>query len=314
VNALPGQGFDRRCEIEVAVGCSLLLRADVLRQVGLLDETYFTYHEDVDWCLRAHKLGYRFYYEPMSRVFHRPSSSTTKLQEGNVPVPPGTTADDLPNAEPLPWNPIRTYLGARNLIRLLRTYATPVERRAFVHSCLYEIPLEVLAIIHDREGWMRLHRWRYGDALRMTFVDHHPSLQPGAPFLTRLLTFAITAPVDLLWRLPRRAWSAYHAGRFTQLRYHLQGLIDGVRNRPLPLAWLGLDRQAAPCVSPPGGGDVRGSRATPAARRQGRSRMPSLSRARSRSPARGSRHGRRAGCRGAARTTGRREGRAQWAA
>jgi GT2 family glycosyltransferase len=240
VNALPGQGFAQRCEIEVAIGCCLLLRADVLRQVGLLDEAYFVYHEDVDWCLRARKLGYRFYYEPMSRVFHRPSSSTTKLREGSVPVPPGTTAEELPNAEPLPWNPIRTYLGARNLIRLLRTYAMGVEKRAFVISCLYEIPLEVLAIIYDREGWMRLHRWRYGDALRMTFVDHHPSLQSDRPFLTRLLTCVITAPIDLLWRLPRRAWSAYRAGRFTQLRYHLQGLIDGVRNRPLPLEWLGL--------------------------------------------------------------------------
>jgi GT2 family glycosyltransferase len=240
VNALPGQGFEQRCEIEVAVGCSLLLRADVLRQVGLLDEAYFAYHEDVDWCLRAHKLGYRFYYEPMSRVFHRPSSSTSKLQEGNVPAPSGTKADDLPNAEPLPWNPIRTYLGARNLVRLLRTYATPAERRAFVHSCLYEIPLEVLAVIHDREGWMRLHRWRYGDALRMTFVDHHSQLQADQPLGRRLLTLLLTVPVDLLWRLPRRTWAAYRTGRFTQLRYHLQGLIDGWRDRPLPLQWLGL--------------------------------------------------------------------------
>lgn len=215
VNALPGKGFEERREIEIAIGCSLLLRTDVLRQVGLLDERYFAYHEDVDWCLRAHKLGYRFLYEPLSRVFHRPSSSTTRLQDPAAAVSYTKSAADLPNAEALPWNPIRTYLGARNMVRLLRTYATPQERRAFVLSCLYEIPLEMLAILYDREGWMRLGRWSYGDAARLV-VGQQP------------------------WTLPRRVWDATQSGRFTQLRYQLRGFWDGVRDRPLPLQWLGL--------------------------------------------------------------------------
>src|SRR5262249_61273050 len=58
VNALPSEGFDRRCEIEVAVACSLLLRGEALREIGLLDEAYFAYHEDVDWCMRARRAGW----------------------------------------------------------------------------------------------------------------------------------------------------------------------------------------------------------------------------------------------------------------
>jgi len=240
VNALPGQGFESRREIDVAIGCSLLLRTDVLREVGLLDEAYFVYHEDVDWCLRAHRLGYRFYYEPLSRVLHRPSSSTTRLQREPVAVGSSPVADELPNAEPLPWNPVRTYLGARNLIRLLRTYATAAEKRAFVYSCLYEIPLEFFAVVYEREGWMRLHRWRFGDVIRLIFIDHHPLLQHDRPAPLRLLTLLCTVPIDLLWVLPQKIWRAHKQGRLAQLRYHVSGLWDGVLNRPLPLERLGL--------------------------------------------------------------------------
>ena len=239
VNSLPGQGFATRCEIPIAIGCCLLLRAEALRHVGLFDERYFAYHEDVDWCLRAHRLGYRFYYEPMSRVFHRPSSSTSPSER-----PPESVGDpaveDLPNAEPLPWNPVRTYLGARNLIRLLRTYATPAERRSFTLSCLYEIPLEFFAILYDHDGWMRLGRWGYGDVARVVFVDHRPLLRAERPLLVRLLVLAVSAPIDLLWTVPRRARHALARGRLRELRYQLRGFWDGVRDRPLPLEWLGL--------------------------------------------------------------------------
>jgi GT2 family glycosyltransferase len=239
VNSLPGHGFETRCEIQIAVGCCLLLRADALRHVGLFDERYFAYHEDVDWCLRAHRLGYRLYYEPFSRVFHRPSSSTAPSER-----PPdssgGPADDDLPNAEPLPWNPVRTYLGARNLIRLLRTYATPAEQRSFVRSCLYEMPLEFFAVLYDRQGWMRLGRWGYGDVAHMMFVDHRPPLRSERPLLARLALLAVSAPIDLLWTVPRLVRRARAHGRLTELRYQLSGFWDGVRGRPLPLEWLGL--------------------------------------------------------------------------
>jgi len=47
-----------------------------LAQIGLLDETFFAYHEEVDWCFRARKAGLLVYYQPYSRVWHRGSIST----------------------------------------------------------------------------------------------------------------------------------------------------------------------------------------------------------------------------------------------
>ncbi len=240
VNALPGQGFGARVEIGVAVGCSLLLTAEALRAVGLFDERYFAYHEDVDWCLRAHREGFRFLYEPHSRVFHRGSGTTGGLA-GAQPAERRAIGDDaLPNAEPLPWNPIRTYLGARNLVRLLRTYATPDERRRFALSCAYEIPLTALAILLDREGWLRLGRWGYPDAARALFVEPHRARLAPLTGARRLAALALTLPVDLAWRVPRRVWRAYRAGRFDELRCHLRGLWDGWRDAALPLEHLGL--------------------------------------------------------------------------
>ena len=244
VNALPGHGFDARREIQIGVGCCLLITAEALRTVGLFDESYFAYHEDVDWSLRAHRLNFQIVYEPMSRVFHRGSTTTGALGDARPASAGDAALPDLPNAEPLPWNPIRTYLGARNLIRLLRTYASPPEKRAFLHSCAYEIPLELLAILLQREGWMRLGRWNYRDAARLYFVERHAVLaRDGGSRRDRLrkgLAFAVLVPIDLVWTLPRDIWRAHRQGRTAQFAQYLRGLRDGVLDRPIPLERLGL--------------------------------------------------------------------------
>jgi GT2 family glycosyltransferase len=237
VNALPGDGFGERREVEVAIGCSLLLSASALRTVGLFDEEYFAYHEDVDWCLRARKAGFRIFYEPFSRVFHRGSASTASIEKR--PQEKDLAYPDLPNAEPLPWNPVSTYLGARNLVRLLRTHATGAERRSFLLSCVYEIPLELGAILVGRVGWMRLGRFGYGDFVRLFFIERHDSVR-RLPAIVRAPCLAILFPVDLLWALPRAIVRARRDGRIRQWTEQLRGFRDGVWHAPLPLDRLGL--------------------------------------------------------------------------
>jgi GT2 family glycosyltransferase len=244
VNAVPGlgHGFNVCSEVEVTIGCSMLMSAKALGDVGLFDEAYFAYHEDVDWSLRARKRGYRLFYQPWSRVFHRGSRSTRSLVAApRDDAPPAE--DALPEAEPMPWNPVRSYLGARNLIRLLKTHATREEKSDFVRSCLWEIPLELLAVIKRKEGWLRLGRWGYKTFLREHFVEPHPSVRSrvdagswgaAAPLLL------VFVPIDLMWNLPREIWEAHRQGRLAELRFYLRGLWDGLRDRPLPLAKMGL--------------------------------------------------------------------------
>lgn len=259
VNALPGDGFDTRREVQVAVGTSLLVRAEALREVGLLDEAYFAYHEDVDWCLRARRAGWRILWEPHSRVLHRGSASTQAGARPPDPIAPWEPR--LPNAEPLPWNPVRTYLGARNVVRLLRTYATAAERRHFVRMCRRELPLEFFAAVLGRLGWMRLGVWDWRRMARFYFVERHALLReprpgPGAA-VVRAAARAVLHPWDLLVALPRDVVRAIRSGRLAELGAYVRGLWDGYRDRPLPLARLGLRADAHPEAStPPGARDA----------------------------------------------------------
>jgi len=57
-------------------GASMLVRREVFEQGGLLDESYFLYYEDVDFCLTAHRTGWSCWYVPSSRVVHLSGQST----------------------------------------------------------------------------------------------------------------------------------------------------------------------------------------------------------------------------------------------
>ncbi|HRI28473.1 MAG TPA: glycosyltransferase family 2 protein, partial [Chitinophagales bacterium] len=57
-------------EIEVLSGAFMLLRKSVLDKIGLLDETFFMYGEDIDLSYRVIQSGYRNYYYPHTRIIH----------------------------------------------------------------------------------------------------------------------------------------------------------------------------------------------------------------------------------------------------
>ena len=57
-------------------GASMLIRREVLEQVGLMDENFFLYFEEVDFCWRAKRAGWEVWYVPQSRVMHLEGAST----------------------------------------------------------------------------------------------------------------------------------------------------------------------------------------------------------------------------------------------
>ena len=57
-------------------GASMIIRRQVLEDVGLMDEQYFLYFEEVDFCRRAHLAGWQCWYVPDSRVMHLEGAST----------------------------------------------------------------------------------------------------------------------------------------------------------------------------------------------------------------------------------------------
>jgi GT2 family glycosyltransferase len=67
--------------ITFATGCAMLLRVEALKKVGLFDERFFAYGEDIDLTARMLKAGYRAMYVPNARVWHK-ASHTSKRQLG----------------------------------------------------------------------------------------------------------------------------------------------------------------------------------------------------------------------------------------
>lgn len=65
-------------EIEILSGAFMLMRHDTLKEIGLLDETFFMYGEDIDLSYRIIKGGYKNYYFPETRIIHYKGESTKK--------------------------------------------------------------------------------------------------------------------------------------------------------------------------------------------------------------------------------------------
>ncbi|MFT4539658.1 MAG: N-acetylglucosaminyl-diphospho-decaprenol L-rhamnosyltransferase [Planctomycetota bacterium] len=63
-------------EIEWPAGASMLIRREVFEDVGLMDEDYFLYFEETDFCLAAHRSGWTSWYVPKSRVIHLVGQAT----------------------------------------------------------------------------------------------------------------------------------------------------------------------------------------------------------------------------------------------
>ncbi len=62
-----------------STGGGFIARADTLKQVGLLDERFFMYFEDVDLCFRAQLQGFKVRYTPKAVAYHKLSASTKKV-------------------------------------------------------------------------------------------------------------------------------------------------------------------------------------------------------------------------------------------
>ena len=89
-------------KIDWISGCCILIKTVVIKKVGLLDENFFAYYEDVDWSIRIKKAGYDLAVVKSSLIYHHGSkASKNESSEGTL-------------------SPFVHYLNIRNHIFLLR--------------------------------------------------------------------------------------------------------------------------------------------------------------------------------------------------
>ncbi len=65
-------------EVDAVSGSFMMIRREVYEQVGGLDEDFFMYGEDIDWCYRIKKAGWKIYYVPYTQIIHFKGESTKR--------------------------------------------------------------------------------------------------------------------------------------------------------------------------------------------------------------------------------------------
>jgi hypothetical protein len=108
--------------VDWIAGCTMWLRREALGAFGFLDEDFFAYHEEVDWCARAWRAGWKIVYCPGAVVTHTGRGSAG----GKASVR------------------IRKYFGARNSILYARKHASATERLKLGACLAVGLPLQLL--------------------------------------------------------------------------------------------------------------------------------------------------------------------------
>jgi GT2 family glycosyltransferase len=62
-------------EVNCIVGAFFMVRCEVIKEVGLLDEDYFMYGEDIDWCFRIRQAGWKIMFNPTVSILHKKKQS-----------------------------------------------------------------------------------------------------------------------------------------------------------------------------------------------------------------------------------------------
>lgn len=115
----------------------MLVRRTVLEQAGLLDERFFAYYEETEWCVRATRAGFRIVHVPMAHIWHK--------------ISPAAQAD----------SPLVHYYMTRNRLLFLKT--TGAGLRAWLHTLIAEYLRTLIS-------WSVWPRWRGKRAQRDIMV------------------------------------------------------------------------------------------------------------------------------------------------
>jgi GT2 family glycosyltransferase len=123
--------FDDMPGVTQATGCAMLVRSSAIRDVGLLDEQFWIYAEDLDWSVRFVKKGYRLAFAPKARLWHLDGATNVKA------LGSGSQA-------------FRQFLSTRNMVFVMRK-----------HVRWWQLPTFILGFLwHHVAFYSALRLWR----------------------------------------------------------------------------------------------------------------------------------------------------------
>lgn len=71
-------------EVDVLTGCFMLVRHKAIKQVGMMDERFFMYFEETDWCYRFKQAGWKIMFTPCGEIIHLGGASSKQIRAAMV--------------------------------------------------------------------------------------------------------------------------------------------------------------------------------------------------------------------------------------
>lgn len=151
-----GKGVES--EQDYITGCSILVKADLFQTIGLFDEQYNIYGEDIDFCFRAKDRGFSSWYTPDTIVYHKVSLSS------------GVGGSNI-------MTPFRAYYYGRNMLLLVKKRKHGLSRLSCAMGQTFVlVPYYFLTISTQRsKGAFRSYLRGYLDALKLVIRDQAKS-------------------------------------------------------------------------------------------------------------------------------------------
>ena len=145
------RGVDRPRDVDYPYGCAWLVATDAAARVGPLDEDFFCYHEELEWCFRAKRAGYRCRYTPRAVCRH-------ERYRGDA----GGEA-------------FKRRMLARNAVLFLRRHGTPGRWARFLAWTALALPVRIArdAAAGRMDLW-RAHVLGYAQGARLPLPEGRP--------------------------------------------------------------------------------------------------------------------------------------------
>jgi GT2 family glycosyltransferase len=67
-------------EVDVVTGCFMLVRQEAIKQIGTMDEQFFMYADETDWCYRFRQAGWKALFTPDAKIIHLGGASSKSLR------------------------------------------------------------------------------------------------------------------------------------------------------------------------------------------------------------------------------------------
>lgn len=115
-------------ETDLAHGCAMMVPRRVIDTVGMMPELFFLYYEEIDWCETIKRNGFKIYYVPNSKVYHKESMSVGKNSV------------------------LKTYYMTRNRLLYMRRNSSGLSKiMAFAFFIFFSIPKNMITHLKQRE-------------------------------------------------------------------------------------------------------------------------------------------------------------------